>query len=147
LHINCGGKQTTVGSIKYEGDEASGGAATFVQATPNWGFSSTGDFVDTWSSNNDYIANNVSILKMNNSDLYRTARLSPLSLTYYAHCLANGNYTVKLHFAEIVLRDNRSYYGVGRRMFDVYIQVAHLQYFYLCMHYIISQGISNAYII
>nr|XP_011461996.1 PREDICTED: probable LRR receptor-like serine/threonine-protein kinase At1g07650 [Fragaria vesca subsp. vesca] len=53
---------------------------------------------------------------------YTTARLSPLSLTYYAHCLANGNYTVKLHFAEIVLRDNRSYYGVGRRMFDVYIQ-------------------------
>ncbi|XP_062014689.1 probable LRR receptor-like serine/threonine-protein kinase At1g07650 [Rosa rugosa] len=123
LHINCGGKQTTIGSIKYEGDEASGGAATFVQATPpNWGFSSTGDFVDAWSSDNDYIANNVSILKMNNSELYTTARLSPLSLTYYAHCLANGNYTVKLHFAEIVLRDNRSYYGVGRRMFDVYIQ-------------------------
>nr|XP_011460365.1 PREDICTED: probable LRR receptor-like serine/threonine-protein kinase At1g07650 isoform X1 [Fragaria vesca subsp. vesca] len=123
LHINCGGKQTTIGGIKYEGDEASGGAATFVQATPpNWGFSSTGDFVDAWSSENDYIANNVSILKMNNSELYKTARLSPLSLTYYAHCLANGNYTVKLHFAEIVLRDNRSYYGVGRRMFDVYIQ-------------------------
>ncbi|KAL6197313.1 hypothetical protein ACLB2K_032922 [Fragaria x ananassa] len=123
LHINCGGKQTTIGGIKYEGDEASGGAATFVQATPpNWGFSSTGDFVDAWSSENDYIANNVSILKMNNSELYTTARLSPLSLTYYAHCLANGNYTVKLHFAEIVLRDNRSYYGVGRRMFDVYIQ-------------------------
>ncbi|XP_062012874.1 probable LRR receptor-like serine/threonine-protein kinase At1g07650 isoform X1 [Rosa rugosa] len=122
LHINCGGKQTTIGSIKYEGDEASGGAATFVQATPNWGFSSTGDFVDAWSSDKDYIANNVSILKMNSSKLYTTARLSPLSLTYYAHCLANGNYTVKLHFAEIVLRDNRSYYGVGRRMFDVYIQ-------------------------
>ncbi|KAK9936660.1 hypothetical protein M0R45_013489 [Rubus argutus] len=122
LHINCGGKQTTIGSIKYEGDETSGGAATFVQATPIWGFSSTGDFVDTTSSSNDYFVNNVSILKMNNSDLYRTARLSPLSLTYYVHCLANGNYTVKLHFAEIVLRDNRSYYGVGRRMFDVYIQ-------------------------
>ncbi|KAL6198252.1 hypothetical protein ACLB2K_028044 [Fragaria x ananassa] len=59
---------------------------------------------------------------MNNSELYRTARLSFLSLTYYAHCLVNGNYTVKLHFAEIVLRDNRSYYGVGTRFFDVYIQ-------------------------
>nr|XP_028958942.1 probable LRR receptor-like serine/threonine-protein kinase At1g07650 [Malus domestica] len=59
---------------------------------------------------------------MNNSELYKTARLSPLSLTYYARCLAYGNYTVKLHFAEIVLRDNRSYYGVGRRIFNVYIQ-------------------------
>ncbi|KAL6201300.1 hypothetical protein ACLB2K_025014 [Fragaria x ananassa] len=59
---------------------------------------------------------------MNNPELYRTARLSFLSLTYYARCLANGNYTVKLHFAEIVLRDNRSYYGVGTRFFDVYIQ-------------------------
>ncbi|XP_050367372.1 uncharacterized protein LOC126785777 [Argentina anserina] len=123
LHINCGGKPTTFGSVKYEGDEASGGAATFFQATPpHWGFSSTGDFVDNWSSDSDYIATNVSILKMNNSELYTTARLSPLSLTYYARCLANGNYTVKLHFAEIVLRDNRSYYGLGRRMFDVYIQ-------------------------
>uniref|UniRef100_A0A2N9GZA8 non-specific serine/threonine protein kinase n=1 Tax=Fagus sylvatica TaxID=28930 RepID=A0A2N9GZA8_FAGSY len=50
------------------------------------------------------------------------ARLSPLSLTYYARCLAKGNYTVKLHFAEIIFRDNRSFFSVGRRIFDVYIQ-------------------------
>ncbi|KAB2601362.1 LRR receptor-like serine/threonine-protein kinase [Pyrus ussuriensis x Pyrus communis] len=122
LHINCGGNQTTIGNIKYEEDEASGGAAKFFQNSANWGFSSTGDFADVWSSDSDYIANNISILRMNNSELYKTARLSPLSLTYYARCLANGNYTVKLHFAEIVLRDNRSYYGVGRRVFNVYIQ-------------------------
>ena len=124
MHINCGGKQTTIGDIKYEGDEDSGGAAKFVRNADNtWGFSSTGDFWDVWSTTKDYIANNVSVLRMNNSELYTTARLSPLSLTYYARCLANGNYTVKLHFAEIVFRDNRSYYGVGRRMFDVYVQV------------------------
>ncbi|XP_009351856.2 probable LRR receptor-like serine/threonine-protein kinase At1g07650 [Pyrus x bretschneideri] len=122
LHLNCGGNQTTVGNIKYEADDASGGAAKFFQNSANWGFSSTGDFADVWSSNKDYIANNISILRMNNSELYKTARLSPLSLTYYARCLANGNYTVKLHFAEIVIRDNRSYYGVGRRIFNVYIQ-------------------------
>ncbi|KAL5577850.1 hypothetical protein UlMin_019549 [Ulmus minor] len=122
LHINCGGKQTTVGNINYEGDEDPGGAAKFVHNTAYWGFSSTGDFWDVWSTTKDYIATNVSILTMNNSDLYTTGRLSPLSLTYYARCLANGNYTVKLNFAEIVLRDNRSYYSVGRRMFDVYIQ-------------------------
>ncbi|CAN6553263.1 unnamed protein product [Malus baccata var. baccata] len=122
LHVNCGGNQTTIGNIKYEEDDASGGAAKFFQNSANWGFSSTGDFADVWSSDSDYIANNISILRMNNSELYKTARLSPLSLTYYARCLANGNYTVKLHFAEIVLRDNRSYYGVGRRVFNVYIQ-------------------------
>ncbi|KAF4349435.1 hypothetical protein F8388_021018 [Cannabis sativa] len=122
LYINCGGKQTTVGGITYEGDQDSGGAAKLVHNSPSWGFSSTGDFWDVWSTTKDYIAENVSLLRMNNSELYTTARLSPLSLTYYARCLANGNYTVKLHFAEIVLRDNRSYYGVGRRMFDVYVQ-------------------------
>ncbi|KAF4360574.1 hypothetical protein G4B88_015845 [Cannabis sativa] len=83
LHINCGGKQTTIGGIKYEGDEDLVGAAKF---------------------------------------LYTTARISPLSLTYYARCLANGNYTVKLHFAEIVVTNNRSYYSFGRRIFDVYVQ-------------------------
>ncbi|XP_024028525.1 probable leucine-rich repeat receptor-like serine/threonine-protein kinase At3g14840 [Morus notabilis] len=122
LHINCGGKQITIGNIKYEGDEDPGGAAKFVHNTATWGFSSTGDFWDIWSSTKDYIANNVSVLRMNNSELYTTARLSPLSLAYYARCLANGNYTVKLHFSEILYRDNRSYYSVGRRMFDVYIQ-------------------------
>ncbi|GMN43453.1 hypothetical protein TIFTF001_012650 [Ficus carica] len=122
LHINCGGKQTTIGKIKYKSDEDSGGPAMFVHSQPTWGFSSTGDFSGIWSSTKDYIANNVSVLRMNDSELYTTARLSPLSLTYYARCLANGNYTVKLHFSEIVFRDNRSYYSVGRRIFDVYIQ-------------------------
>ncbi|XP_016648166.1 PREDICTED: probable LRR receptor-like serine/threonine-protein kinase At1g07650 [Prunus mume] len=121
VHINCGGKQATIGSIKYDGDEASGGGAKFFHDTGNWGFSSTGDF-GLMNYDQEYIARNSSILNMTNSELYSTARISPLSLTYYARCLANGNYTVKLHFAEIVIRNNRSYYGVGRRIFDVYIQ-------------------------
>ncbi|VVA29382.1 PREDICTED: probable [Prunus dulcis] len=121
VHINCGGKQATIGSIKYDGDEASGGGAKFFYDTGNWGFSSTGDF-GLKNYDQEYIARNSSILNMTNSELYSTARISPLSLTYYARCLANGNYTVKLHFAEIVFRNNRSYYGVGRRIFDVYIQ-------------------------
>lgn len=59
---------------------------------------------------------------MNDSELYMKARLSTLSLTYYGRCLANGNYTVTLHFAEIIFRDNRSFQSLGRRMFDVYVQ-------------------------
>ena len=59
----------------------------------------------------------------NLSKLYTTARGSPLSLTYYGFCLKNGNYTVKLHFAEIVFNDTIAYNRVGSRIFDIYIQV------------------------
>jgi hypothetical protein len=136
LHINCGGKPITVGKIKYEDDEYPVGAATFVRAgeSENWGFSSTGHFWDVKTGEatlKDYLATNLSILTMDNSQLYTSARLTPLSITYYARCLANGNYTVKLHFAEIVFRDNRSFYSLGRRIFDVYVQVFHHIYFSL----------------
>ncbi|KAM5587858.1 hypothetical protein ABKV19_006349 [Rosa sericea] len=121
LHINCGGAATTtIGGVKFEDDTDLGGAAkNFLR--PNWGTSTTGFF---WDINvaDVYIANNVSILGTENSQLYTQARLSPLSLTYYANCLGDGNYTVKLHFAEIIIRGNRSFHSVGRRIFDVYIQ-------------------------
>ncbi|XVF40255.1 hypothetical protein PTKIN_Ptkin01aG0097400 [Pterospermum kingtungense] len=122
LYINCGGEKTTIGDIDYEVDNDPGGEAKYVPIESNWEVSSTGHFWDINITSSDFIANNVSMLKMDDSDLYTTARLSPLSLTYYARCLANGNYTVKLHFAEIVIRDNSSFYSLGRRLFDVYIQ-------------------------
>ncbi|XP_028068516.1 probable LRR receptor-like serine/threonine-protein kinase At1g07650 isoform X2 [Camellia sinensis] len=121
LYINCGGGQTKVGNTIYIADESQGGAATW-QAAGNWGFSSTGHFWDVNATAGYYITKNVSVLTMNESQLYSSARLSPLSLTYYGRCLANGNYTVTLHFAEIVFRDNRSYQSLGRRIFNVYIQ-------------------------
>ncbi|CAA7402400.1 unnamed protein product [Spirodela intermedia] len=60
---------------------------------------------------------------MPNAELYKTARLSPLSLKYYGLCLQPGNYTVKLHFAEIVFTPGPTYGSLGRRVFDVSIQV------------------------
>ncbi|KAK9936658.1 hypothetical protein M0R45_013487 [Rubus argutus] len=122
LHINCGGKETTtVRGTKFEADEDLGRPAEFFPVNI-WGFSSTGKFWDTDPKAQDYIANNVSLLRMDDSELYTNARLSPLSLTYYVHCLGNGNYYVKLHFAEIIIRSNASFYSLGRRIFDVYIQ-------------------------
>ncbi|WJZ85661.1 hypothetical protein VitviT2T_005182 [Vitis vinifera] len=103
LHINCGGEKSTVGNVVYEGDQYEGGATKFHPMIDYWGFSSTGHFWDHNKTINDYIAQNVSVLGMNHSGLYTRARLSPLSFTYYGRCLANGNYTVKIHFAEIVL--------------------------------------------
>ncbi|KAK4589554.1 hypothetical protein RGQ29_020211 [Quercus rubra] len=122
VHINCGGKATKIGNINYEADVDPAGAAKYVHVREYWGFSSSGRFWDVNTTANDYIANNVSVLKMNESELYTSARLSPLSITYYARCLANGTYKLKLHFAEIVIRDNRSFYSLGRRIFDIYVQ-------------------------
>ncbi|XP_016648125.1 PREDICTED: probable LRR receptor-like serine/threonine-protein kinase At1g07650 [Prunus mume] len=122
LHINCGGKRTTIEGVTFEDDQDPGGAAKFFRQGPIWGTSTTGHFWDFTTTATDYIANNVSILKMNDSELYTSARLSPLSLTYYARCFQNGNYTVKLHFSEITIRGNRSFRSVGRRIFDIYIQ-------------------------
>ncbi|KAH7545000.1 hypothetical protein FEM48_Zijuj01G0045900 [Ziziphus jujuba var. spinosa] len=48
--------------------------------------------------------------------------LNPLSLRYYAFCLDNGNYYVKLHFTDIIFADNLSYSRLGRRIFDIYVQ-------------------------
>ncbi|XP_062094619.1 probable LRR receptor-like serine/threonine-protein kinase At1g07650 isoform X3 [Humulus lupulus] len=126
LHINCGGKETTIGGIKYEGDEEFVGAANlFHNSAYTWGFSNTGHFRNTDQEVPEYIAHNVSRLRTNNSELYTTARISPLSLTYFARCLINGSYTVKLHFAEIVFKNDEYYESVesvGRRVFDVYVQ-------------------------
>ena len=60
--------------------------------------------------------------------LYATARKTPLSITYYGYCLENGNYTVRLHFAELEFTDEKLYNKVARRVFDIYIQVINFCY-------------------
>ncbi|XP_060194548.1 probable leucine-rich repeat receptor-like serine/threonine-protein kinase At3g14840 isoform X2 [Lycium barbarum] len=121
VHINCGGKSVTIGDTTYEADEDSAGPAKFFYLKESWGASNTGYFSERFREMN-YKVTNVSAIKGDESELYTTARLSALSLTYYGRCLVNGNYTVKLHFAEIVIRDNRSSQSLGKRLFDVYIQ-------------------------
>ncbi|CBI30754.3 unnamed protein product, partial [Vitis vinifera] len=51
-----------------------------------------------------------------------TARKAPLSLTYFGFCLKNGDYNVRLHFAEIEFKDEEAYSKLGRRIFNIYIQ-------------------------
>ncbi|CAL5409040.1 unnamed protein product [Camellia sinensis] len=122
LHINCGVARTTTGNIIYAADEDAGSPAEFLSVSLNWGTSTTGLFWDT-NENGICVATNKSIITMDESQLYTNARLSPLSLTYYGRCLANGKYTaVTLHFAEIIFINNQSFQSLGRRIFDVYIQ-------------------------
>lgn len=92
----------------------------------HWAFSSTGNFMDNDLDADNYILRSISTIHNVTppvSELYRTARISPLSLTYYGLCLLNGNYTVKLHFAEIAFTNDSKFTSLGRRMFDVYLQV------------------------
>ncbi|KAK3025489.1 hypothetical protein RJ639_041570 [Escallonia herrerae] len=125
FHINCGGKGVN-GDEKprftYEDDTNSGGPSNFFQSATNWGFSSTGHFLDSNNRKDTYIESSTSVLRGNNPDLYKDARLSPLSLTYYGYCLRDGNYTVHLHFAEIMFTDDKTYGSLGRHVFDIYIQ-------------------------
>ncbi|KAI3824526.1 hypothetical protein L1987_05986 [Smallanthus sonchifolius] len=127
LHVNCGGNDLTImesngQSVLYEGDaNVDGGAARLYKAARNLGFSSTGDFMDdNIYQNTRYIES----LQGNTSlpALYTTARLSPLTLTYFSYCLENGEYSVKLHFAKIQFTNDTTYRSLGRRIFDIYIQ-------------------------
>ncbi|KAE8728740.1 putative LRR receptor-like serine/threonine-protein kinase [Hibiscus syriacus] len=124
LYVNCGGDDVTMNGKTYIGDRTfgTGGAATLYQNNDNWGFSSTGDFRD----DNDELNSQARFTRVVSSpdlpELYTTARLSAVSLTYYQFCLENGNYTVTLHFAEIQFSNNASYASLGRRLFDIYIQ-------------------------
>ncbi|KAL2594565.1 hypothetical protein AAZV13_12G196600 [Glycine max] len=97
------------------------GPARFRRTGSNWVFSNTGHFFD--SSRLDYYTwSNTTKLAMDNGELYMDARVSALSLTYYAFCMGNGSYTVSLHFAEIMFTDDQTYSSLGRRVFDIYIQ-------------------------
>ncbi|BAT93310.1 hypothetical protein LR48_Vigan05g017600 [Vigna angularis] len=120
LHINCGGKMITEGKSTYDDDLDNGGPARFHRSgSKNWAFITTGNFMDA----GDYsISQNKSSLSVDKADLYMDARVSPTSLTYYGFCLGNGNYTVNLHFAEIMFINDQTFNSLGRRVFDIYIQ-------------------------
>ncbi|KAL4022445.1 hypothetical protein IC575_016178 [Cucumis melo] len=120
LHINCGGKEETIDGVKFEGEEDTGEPLQFYSSETNWAFSNSGSFLDGYDT--DYVARNSSALSMINSTLYETARISPMSLTYYVYCMAIGNYTIRLHFAEIMFTNDKNYSSLGRRIFYVYVQ-------------------------
>ncbi|KAE8659039.1 DNAse I-like superfamily protein isoform 2 [Hibiscus syriacus] len=56
------------------------------------------------------------------NQLYATARVSPLSITYYRYYLENESYSVRLHFAEIEITNSTRYGRLGRRIFNIYIR-------------------------
>ena len=117
--INCGGKQIDYSdqmpTVFSEDLTDLGGAGFYVNTTSHWVTSHVGSDPFNKSAG---IVNIDNILDSDMPELYKTARTSTSSLRYYVVGLANGRYTVKLFFAEIVITD-----GPGRRLFDIDIQV------------------------
>lgn len=122
--INSGGQQiTSSDSILFERDNKTlGPASYYVTNTNRWAVSNVGHF--TGSSNPQYIITSGSqFTNTLDSELFQTARISASSLRYYGLGLENGNYTVRLEFAETQIVETNSWEGLGRRLFDIYIQV------------------------
>ncbi|KAL7159058.1 hypothetical protein ABFS83_01G003700 [Erythranthe nasuta] len=124
--VNCGGvEKVSADGIKYDDDSEMMGAASLYTSTNNqWAVSSYGIFISN-PSGPRYIAQTDSqITNTLDSELYKTARVSPNSLRYYGLGLENGVYRIELHFAEIQMNDDStsSWKGLARRLFDVYIQ-------------------------
>lgn len=115
----------------YERDNETLGPATYFVNTANrWAVSNAG--LHAGSNNPQYIYSSSSQFKNTlDSELFQTTRISAGSLRYYGLGLENGNYTVKLHFAEIAILDPPTWKSLGKRIFDIYIQ-ARMVFFLYC---------------
>ncbi|KAK9031013.1 hypothetical protein V6N11_032411 [Hibiscus sabdariffa] len=122
--IKCGGREMTSDGISFDAENSTLGAAAFnVTSTQKWAVSNVGLFADR--RNQQYVQNTLSQIRSTNTpELYQTSRLSPGSLRYYGLGLQNGNYTIRLFFAETAFpeRASQTWESLGRRVFDVYIQ-------------------------
>ncbi|KAF9662126.1 hypothetical protein SADUNF_Sadunf18G0020800 [Salix dunnii] len=122
--VKCGGmNQISASGIEYEGDFESIGAASLYTSSENlWAVSNTGNFISNQNGQQYLTQTSSQITRTFDPELYKTARVSPSSLRYYGLGLENGRYSVELHFAEIRMDDSQSWKGLGRRLFDIYIQ-------------------------
>ncbi|KAG7649492.1 putative LRR receptor-like serine/threonine-protein kinaseRLK-Pelle-DLSV family [Arabidopsis thaliana] len=122
LHINCGGDEMSINGTIYEADKYDR-LESWYESRNGWFSNNVGVFVDDKHvPERVTIESNSSELSVVDFGLYTQARISAISLTYYALCLENGNYNVNLHFAEIMFNGNNNYQSLGRRFFDIYIQ-------------------------
>ncbi|KAL2471903.1 putative LRR receptor-like serine/threonine-protein kinase [Abeliophyllum distichum] len=122
--VNCGGtKQVSADGIQYDDDsEMLGAASLYSSANSRWSVSSSGVFISNPNGPRFMVQTDSQITNTLDSELYKTARIAPSSLRYYGLGLGSGKYQVELHFAEIQMDDSHSWKGLGRRIFDVYIQ-------------------------
>ncbi|KAK9274655.1 hypothetical protein L1049_021906 [Liquidambar formosana] len=121
--IKCGGPQikSSTGIVFERDNETLGPASYFVTDTNRWAVSNVGFFTGT--TNPLYtISSSFQFTNTLHPELFQTARISAGSLRYYGLGLENGNYTLSLQFAETEILDTNQWKGLGRRIFDIYIQ-------------------------
>lgn len=122
LFINCGGGKMQLEGDEYEADQDGRGPSHFhVDDSERWAYSSTGVFIG--EEDTSYIARSSSS-RLSGPEFYHTARGAPNSLKYYGLCLRKGSYKVRLHFAEIIFTNDQTFSSLGKRIFDVSIQVS-----------------------
>lgn len=92
-----------------------------MASSDKWAVSNVGLFTN--KNNVSYVANSLSQFVSLDSELFQTARVSAGSLRYYGLGLQNGNYSVLLQFAEIEINNGKTWKSLGRRVFDILIQV------------------------
>ncbi|KAJ0016861.1 hypothetical protein Pint_09507 [Pistacia integerrima] len=119
LFINAGGERINFEQNVFDEDNSTLLTTLYENSKKPWAYSCLGEFVSSTDSTN-YIQNITCGASV--PELYVKARLCPQSLTYYGFCLHNGDYNVKLHFAEIVFAKDEDYSSLGKRVFDIYIQ-------------------------
>ncbi|KAF8408681.1 hypothetical protein HHK36_004744 [Tetracentron sinense] len=125
--IKCGGKDMRSSEgVMFEADNSTlGPASYYLVNSDKWAVSNVGLFADR--SHVAYIETTFAQIDNTlNSEFFQTSRLSPGSLRYYGLGLQNGFYTVNLYFAETRFDDRSSltWQSLGRRVFDIYIQVS-----------------------
>ncbi|KAL3655833.1 hypothetical protein CASFOL_000229 [Castilleja foliolosa] len=126
--VNSGGRNlvSTKNNINFDDDsEKLGAASLYTNVSSQWGVSRFGIFYNNPNGPQmDKVQSSSQFTKTSDSELYQNARISPNSLRYYGLGMANGSYTVELHFAEIQMDDSTtvSWKGLARRLFDVHIQ-------------------------
>lgn len=123
--VKCGGSQQISSyGVRFDDDsEILGASSIYTSSSNNWAVSNTGSFISNPNGPQYTTQTDSQIIGTLDSELYKTARISPNSLRYYGLGLKNGKYNVELHFSEIQMDDSESWRGLGKRLFDIYIQV------------------------
>jgi hypothetical protein len=110
----------------YEDEDSSsfGAASFYVTNTEKWAISNVGLFFER--NIQSYVENTLAqVIGTKTPELYQYSRMSPGSLRYYGLGLDNGLYNVSLFFAETGFdaRSSQTWKSLGRRVFNIYIQV------------------------
>lgn len=120
LFINCGGTRTDFEGTEYE-EDLTNEQSYFYSMQERWAYSTNGVFLG--NDDSPFVGRSTNVT---GGDIYTTARFSPTSLRYYGLCMRKGSYKVRLHFAEISYTDDMTFSSLGKRYFDVSIQVSDL---------------------